>query len=248
MPVFAAVDLHVHTALSPCAANDMRPPAILLTAERRGIAVIGVADHGSAGNARAVFAAAPAFSVRVFAGLEVESAEGIHVVTLFDDPEAVDDMDRVVRAHLPVRENRPDLFGDQLLVNEWGDEIGRESRLLMTAANLSIEAIAALAHERNGMVIPAHIDRKAGGLLPVLGLVPPGLDVDAYEISRHMTIAGARERWPQLADLPLMTASDAHDLGAVGSAVTWIPQELAEAPLDARNWGRDLAAVLTESR
>jgi len=75
MSARVAADLHVHTALSPCGDDQMRPPAMLLSAERRGVRVLGVVDHCSARNAAAVLGAAPAFDVRVFVGLEVESAE-----------------------------------------------------------------------------------------------------------------------------------------------------------------------------
>ena len=51
-------DLHIHTALSPCASEAMTPPAILTAARRRRINVIGVVDHNAAGNARAMIAAA----------------------------------------------------------------------------------------------------------------------------------------------------------------------------------------------
>ena len=53
-----AADMHIHTVLSPCASREMTPPAIVREAARKGLAVIAVCDHNSAGNTEAVAAAA----------------------------------------------------------------------------------------------------------------------------------------------------------------------------------------------
>jgi PHP family Zn ribbon phosphoesterase len=238
------IDLHVHTALSPCAAPEMKPAEILLTAERRGLAVVGLVDHGSAGNAAAVLRAAPAFAVRALVGLEAESAEGVHVLALFDTLEPVLDMDAIIRAHLPDLPNRPEFLGEQWLVDEWGEVVGIEDRLLVTATDLSVEEIADLTAARGGLCLPAHIDRPVNGLLPLLGFLPPHLHVEALEISRHLTPDEARERWPELRARALVTASDAHSLGEIGQAVTWISAELAAARLGMGEWGKRLREEL----
>ena len=241
MAPLVPVDLHIHTALSPCGDGAMRPAEILLAAEQRGIRVVGIVDHSTAGNASAVLEAAPAFAVRVFVGLEVESAEGVHLLGLFDSEPAALSMDELVAAHLPPLANRPDLFGEQHLLDEWGNLLGIDERLLLVGTDLSVEEIAQVVAARGGMTIPAHIDRTAHGLIPLLGFVPPHLQVELFEVSRHLPLAIARERWP---DLPLITASDAHSLEEIGQAPTWIPAELAAAPLGARDWARAVAEAI----
>ena len=235
------IDLHVHTALSPCGDEGMRPAEILLTAERRGIRVLGVVDHSTAGNAPAIMEAAPAFAVRVFVGIEVESAEGVHLLGLFDSAEAALSLDEEIAAHLPNLANRPDLFGEQHRLDEWGHLLGIDERLLVAGTDLTVEEIARAITAREGMAIPAHIDRSAHGLIPLLGFVPPHLQVELFEVSRHLPLAAARERWP---GLPLITASDAHCLEDIGQAPTWIAEELAEAPGSAREWARRVAEAV----
>jgi hypothetical protein len=51
-------DLHVHTALSPCAEPSMTPARILAVASRRGLDILAICDHNSAGNVHAVWNAA----------------------------------------------------------------------------------------------------------------------------------------------------------------------------------------------
>lgn len=240
----ALIDLHVHSALSPCAAEEMKPPAALLMAERRGVTVLGVVDHCSARNAGAFIEAAPAFDLRLLVGLEIESAEGVHILALFDNLDAAMAMDESVAERLPDLANRPSFFGEQHLLDEWGQIVGMDGRLLVTACELSIEEVAALTASLGGISIPAHIERAAYGLLPTLGFAPPGLEVDAFELSRWTSPAQARERWPELRGRALLTGSDAHCLDEIGRGEMRIAEELARAALPAREWMREIALAL----
>ncbi len=238
------VDLHIHSALSPCASEEMRPPGVLLSAEERGIALVGIVDHSGAGNARAFHEAAEAFDVAVFTGLEIESAEGVHVVTLFDGPEAALAMQSAALPHFLPLPNRPEIFGRQLLVDELGDPLGEEPRLLAGAADLAIEEILALGRALGGLCYPAHVDRTANGLLALLGFIPPELPAEVLEISPNVTPPEARARWPELAAWPLVTGSDAHFLSDIGRAVTLVPAELIRERVPAGQWGERLREAL----
>lgn len=239
------LDLHLHSTLSPCGAAEMAPPAMLLTAERRGLHTVGVVDHSSAGNAAAFLSAAPAFTANVLVGLEIESAEGVHLLALFDAAAPAEDLSALVGRHLPPRDNRPDLFGEQLLVNEWGDTIGVEQRLLVAAADLSVERLAEETLARGGLSIAAHIDRLSNGLMPTLGIIPPRLRVDLFELSPATTPEAARLRWPELARRPLLSGSDAHYLEDIGRTPTRTPPELAVPTVPLRDWAARLAEALS---
>jgi len=174
----------------------------------------------------------------------VESAEGVHILTLFDSAEAAMAMDARVAEHLPDRLNRVAVFGEQHLLDEWGAIRGEDPRLLCAATDLGVEEIADLAADRGGLSLPAHIDRRANGLLPTLGFVPPGLHADLWELSPHLRPRQARALWPELQTRALVNGSDAHFLADLGGAPTWISRRLAEAELTPRDWGRELAAEL----
>ena len=244
VPRVTLVDLHIHTALSACGSDEMTPPRILLTAERAGLALVGVVDHNTAGNARAVLDAAPAFAVQVLVGLEVESAEGVHVLALFADADAAAEMDNMVARHLPGLPNSPELFGEQTLLNEWGDLAGLDTRLLAAGTDLDLAGIITATLELGGLALPAHVNRSASGLLPILGFVPPGLQAPALEISRHITPGEARRQWPELANWALLTSSDAHQIADIGAAPTVVPSELAEPGGDPIEWLRRVADAL----
>lgn len=243
-PHLVGLDLHIHSALSPCGGEEMAPPAVLLTAERLGLATIGVVDHSSAGNADAFLSAAQAFAVHVLVGLEIESVEGVHLLALFDNAAAARALEAEVAPHLPARPNRPDILGDQWLLDEYGDRTGSEQRLLAVACDLPLETLAQQARHYGGLAIPAHVDRRGNGLLPTLGFVPPRLRVEFLEVSRNLGLAEARQHWPDLVGRPLIRSSDAHYLADIGSARTLVPAALARPRGPLQQWAEEVAQSL----
>jgi hypothetical protein len=113
---------------------------------------------------------------------------------------------------MPPLENNVDYFGEQFVVDESGDFIRRETRLLLTSANLSLEEAVAEVLELGGIAIPAHVNRPAFSLIANLGFVPPKVSFTALEISRHLTPAQACEKFPQLQNFPLIQNGDVHRL------------------------------------
>ncbi|MDK2816442.1 MAG: 3,5-nucleoside bisphosphate phosphatase [Moorella sp. (in: firmicutes)] len=217
-------DLHIHTALSPCAGEEMTPPRIVAAALKAGLQLIAVTDHNSAGNVAAVQEAARDTGLIVLAGLEVQTKEDVHLVCLFDTAEEALEWQAEVYRHLPAGENREDYFGLQLLMDAAGREIGREKRLLLASTGLGLEEVAGEVARRGGLCLPAHVDRPSYSLLVHLGLIPPGLPVAALELGL-LTPEAARKKFQTLAGWPLVAASDAHYLHDIGRRVTYYDLE-----------------------
>ena len=119
---------------------------------------------------------------------------------------------QIVDHCLPGIENDTEHFGEQFVVDETGEFIRRENRLLLTSANLSFDDAVAQAHELGGLTIPAHVDRQAFGLIANLGFVPAGVKVEALEVSRHLQIGQAAKKYPQVKGYPLIRSGDVHRL------------------------------------
>ena len=64
--------------------------------------------------------------------------------------------------------------------------------------------------ELGGLFIPAHINRKAFGLIANLGLIPENVNIIALEISRHITTPDAYAVYPQVKKYPLIQNGDVH--------------------------------------
>jgi hypothetical protein len=108
--------------------------------------------------------------------------------------------------------NRPEFFGEQFVVDAEGEFIRTDPRLLLTSTSLSIDAIFRGVRALGGIVIPAHVDRTAYGLLPTLGLISDEWNLPALEISRHTTPEEAVAAFPALQKYPLIQNGDVHRL------------------------------------
>jgi predicted metal-dependent phosphoesterase TrpH len=205
-------DLHVHTVLSPCAEVEMIPPLIVRAAIERGIDLLAVTDHNASANVVAVQKAAQGTDLRVLPGMELQTREEVHLLCLFDTLEQLEAWQFLVNEHLPSLENDSKYFGEQFVVDETGEFIRRETQLLLTSTDFSLEEAIAAVHALEGLAIPAHIDRKANGLLEILGFVPEEAQVEALELSRHVTAEVAPLRYPQIHGYPLVRDGDAHRL------------------------------------
>ena len=209
-PVWA--DLHLHTVVSPCAEVEMIPPLIIRRAQKLGLGLIAVTDHNTADNVEAVQLAARGSGVAVLPGMEAQTREEVHLLCLFDTLAQVLAWQQVVYSHLPALRNREDVFGAQFVVDETGEFVRMNERLLLTSASLSVEEVATGVRELGGMTIAAHVDRQAFSLLTNLGMIPPGLALSALEISRRLTLREAQLSFPQLQGWPIVTCGDAHRL------------------------------------
>ncbi len=222
-------DLHVHSCLSPCAELEMSPRAIVDASLRRGLDLIALCDHNSAENAGAVLRAGAAAGLNVLPGLEINSVEEIHVLAVFDTEEQALAMQELVYGVLS-GSNRPEIFGDQVVANEFDEVEGFNDRLLIGAAGMSVGEVARQIHRLGGLSIASHVDRPSYSLLGQLGYVPEELDLDALELSPRTDPEAFQRDFPDigLRGLPLVASSDAHTLRDLGIAWTYFEIEAAE--------------------
>lgn len=186
----------------------MIPPLIVRQALALGLGVIGVTDHNTAENAAAMVAAARGTGLAVLPGMEVQTREEAHILCLFDAVEQALDWQEIVYAHLPDLENREEVFGAQFVVDETGDYLHTNRRLLLTATSLSAEEVVAGVARLGGLTIAAHVDRQAFSLISSLGFVPPRLGLAAVELTRADAAVDRR----LIGDRPVIVSGDAHRL------------------------------------
>lgn len=214
-------DLHVHTVLSPCAGIEMIPPLIVEEAVQRGIQLIAITDHNATANIAAVQKAASKTDLTVLPGMELQTREEVHVLCLFDRIEQAEALQAWVDRSLPAIPNNIDFFGEQFVVDETGDFIRREERMLSTSADISITEAWKQVEALGGLLIPAHINRSANGLIALLGLVPTDIPIEVLEISRHISPQEAQKKYPQIRGYPLMQDGDVHYLDGFLGTTEW---------------------------
>ncbi|HYK89216.1 MAG TPA: ATP-binding protein [Acidobacteriota bacterium] len=214
------IDAHLHTCLSPCADLDMHPSALTEAAVRAGLDAVGVCDHNSAENAGAVERAGRTAGLAVIPGMEITSAEEVHILGLMPDMEAALELQSRVYRALPGR-NDERAFGMQVVANEQAEVLGFNEHLLAGATTLEVDRVVEAVHSIGGLAVASHVDREGFGIIGQLGMIPAGLPLDALEISRLTALPEARARFAPRDEFPLVCSSDAHEPKDVGKGATW---------------------------
>lgn len=177
-------DFHIHSALSPCSDNDMTPNNIVNMAYIKGLNAIAITDHNTTKNVRAAIKIGMELGITVIAGMEIETKEEVHILSLFPTIELAEKAEKIIRAHLPQIKNNETIFGEQRIIDENDNVIGKEEQMLITATSLSINDVFSLVHSCGGVAIPAHIDRHSYSILSNLGFIPDELNISTIEISK----------------------------------------------------------------
>lgn len=175
-------DLHIHSCLSPCGDNDNTPNNLAGMANLAGLQIMALTDHNTCKNCPAFFAAARKQGIIPVAGMELTTAEDIHMVCLFPTLDAAMAFDAEIDRRRVLVPNRTDIFGDQLILDENDQVIGSEPNLLSNATTVSLEESIPLTASFGGVCYPAHIDRDANGIIATLGALPPDLPFTAIEL------------------------------------------------------------------
>lgn len=201
-------DFHIHSALSPCGDNDMTPNNLINMSIIKGLDAVALTDHNACENVRAA-AAVAGDKIIFIPGMEVETSEEVHIVTLFPTADAAEEMQRILVDSSPYIPNRPEIFGNQYIMDENDEICGEIDRMLVTASGLDIYTIVAAAKDLGGIAYPAHIDRESYSVLSNLGFIPPDLDISAVEITEKSRTALEGEYSNRY---NIITSSDAHYL------------------------------------
>jgi len=207
-------DLHIHSVLSPCGDLTQSPRRIIQAARKKGLAVIALTDHNASENARPTVRLGEKAGVAVIPGMEVTTAEEVHVLALFGTLADAGEMQGKIYQRLQAGENDPQRFGYQVVVDEYDNVLGINRRLLLGATDMDVTTTVDYIRRYGGLAVACHVDRPAFSMTSQLGFIPPDL-FDAVELSPF----GKAEDFADL-DYPIIRSSDAHQPADVGKAYT----------------------------
>ena len=188
----------------------MTPNNIVNMAFIKELDAIAVTDHNRALNLPAVAALAKAAGLVLLPGLEAQTREEVHALCYFKSVEAALEFGERIFPFLPKIKNRPDFFGEQLVMDEEDEVKGREEYLLIQSLSLTLKELFGIAAEMGGLCVPAHINKQANSLLYVLGFLPFDIPFPTLELSR---VAPAPRI--NLDRYHVLYSSDAHQLDAM---------------------------------
>lgn len=204
-------DLHVHSCLSPCADDDATPYNLAGMAAISGLQIMALTDHNTCKNCPAFFKACKQYGIIPVAGMELTTAEDIHIVCLFPTLEGALDFDGEVDTRRIKIENRTDIFGKQQILGEEDELLGEEPYLLSNATTIALDEVPTIVEKYGGVCYPAHIDREANGIIATLGTLPATPVFGCVEIRDTENIESYKERF-SLHDKIIVISSDAHYL------------------------------------
>jgi PHP family Zn ribbon phosphoesterase len=197
----------------------MSPRAIVEKSLERGLDIIALCDHNSAENVGAAMRAGSQKGICVLPGMEINSSEEVHTLALFETELQALKMQELIYNHLKGT-NRPELFGDQVVANEFDEVEGFNDRLLIGATRFELDRVVKEVHRLGGLAIASHVDRPSFSILGQLGFIPPDMALDGLELSPHLSPEAAKMTLPQVGGFTLVTFSDAHFLKDIGQCTT----------------------------
>lgn len=210
------VDLHIHSALSPCGSDDMTPNNIVNMSKICELDMISVCDHNTLGQQKILAKVSENLGLRYVFGVEVQSVEDVHIIGYFQNLNDVELFDKYLKQHLLPLKNDIHFFGNQYLFDEMDEIIGTEEILLIQSTTESINDIAKKIHECHGLVSLAHVCDKSNSILTQLGFIPPNLEFDIIEIKNEKQKEMVLKMHPWIQNVLWIKNSDAHYLQDIG--------------------------------
>lgn len=221
-------DLHIHSALSPCADDDMRPTNIVRMALLNGLQLIAITDHNSVDNQAAIARAAKHYGIETWFGVELQTREEVHILGYFKTLGNVNDFDRWLNSKRDKTPNRTDLFGNQYILDDQDEILGIQQDSLIRSLDANLDESIRAIRQSKGKIVLAHVIGRQNGIIHQLAFIPKKLDYDGIEITdpkqREMLI----QRFPWLKDKPFFVNSDAHTLTSINDAQCEINTEEIE--------------------
>ncbi|MDO4730560.1 MAG: phosphoesterase [Clostridia bacterium] len=205
-------DFHIHSALSPCAENDMTPSNIINMSIINELDVIALTDHNCSKNCKTLMNLGRENDILVIAGMELTTQEEVHMVMLFKELYSAEKFSEFVQSRIMKVPNRPEIFGDQLIMDEKDNIIGVQENWLVPATDISIDKAYDLAKEYDAAIFPAHINRASHSIISNLGVFPDQPDFSCVEVSKTADVNSLIKSYPLLSKKLILHDSDAHRL------------------------------------
>ena len=175
-------DFHMHSCLSPCAEDEMTPNNICNMALIKGLDIIAVTDHNSTRQLRSISEVAGEIGLKMLYGTELESSEEVHCLGIFAKLEDAESLQEWIDSKMPNIPNRPDYFGNQLLMDSQDEVTGIEDRLLIVSLTADLAECVDAIHSHGGKAILAHVLDRANSVTHQLGFIPMDLPYDGLEV------------------------------------------------------------------
>jgi DNA polymerase III alpha subunit len=212
----------------------MTPYNLVNLAKIFGYDIIALTDHNSCKNCLSAVKVGEKIGITVVPGMELCTCEEIHNICLFPDVDSAVAFSDYVSGTLPNIKNREKIFGEQLIMDELDNILGKEEILLTTASSISISELDELVARYGGVCYPAHIDRSSYSVISALGDFPIEVESKCFELTPKAKAEDYLEKYPATKGRMIIRSSDAHYLENMREPEYMIdlPENSAQALID----------------
>ena len=212
-------DLHIHSVLSACADVLQTPNNLLNMSMLKGLDMIAICDHNGAKQYETIELLKDSFDFTIIYGMEITVHEGFHVLAYFESIRQVMELDKIIDRSLDksIREVKNQILGRdlmQIVCDEYDEEKYQINYYLNQKLSYTFSDIIKIVHGLDGLVIPAHIDRKGTGILDFIEDFS-SYDIDGVEIYNKDIENELRDKYPYLNKYKIIYNSDAHDIDKI---------------------------------
>ena len=148
-------DLHIHSCLSPCGDEEMTPNNIVGMAQVLELQILAVSDHNTARQLPAVEKLCREAGILFVPAIEISTAEEAHILSLFPDVQSALAMGEEVYDALPPVKNKPEIFGNQFILDENDEKVGSWKSSSINATTLPIGEVFKRVRAHGGVPVPA---------------------------------------------------------------------------------------------
>jgi len=219
-------DLHIHSALSPCADDAMRPGDIARMAKLKGLDIISIVDHVCGKNIRVSKKVAEKNGLLFLPGIEITANNGAHLLGYFTDVEKAVEFSDIIYNSLEESENTFAYFGNQYIIDGRDEVCGEAKKILSGHTPFSVWEVIGLAGEYGGIIVPAHINREYQGILAIEGSRIKEYNFNAVEVRKNLSM-----NYDIIKGSKVVYNSDAHILSVISERENYI--ELKEKSVEA---------------
>ena len=212
-----AVDLHIHSLLSPCADLYMSPQVIVERAVSKRLDAIAVCDHNSLHQLPVLQTLCEQANLTLFNAGEITTKEELQLLAVLPDQSSCCHMQTFIDHHIIKLPYSSQLMGEQVWVDANEQIDGEGEGYLNAPLKASLEEVVHFIHSVDGLAVAAHVDRPSYSIRSQLGFIPKGLILDGVEYHNKERLKQMILLQPSLNEKALYTASDAHFPEQIGS-------------------------------
>lgn len=204
-------DIHIHSVLSSCADDSQTPNNILNMCMLKGLNMISICDHNTSKQYMAIDKLKDSYDFFIMYGIEITVNEGFHVLAYFEKYEEIMNVDKIIDNSLNKSILPPD---EQLLMDEYDEIVDSIPYMINQKCKYTFLEICKIIRENNGLIIPAHIDRKNSGILSYYQNISD-FDIDGIEIYDLSKVDELYNNYPFLRKYRYINNSDAHEIALI---------------------------------